>query len=772
MRSLASLVLLICLVGSQPVQAAEQQVAALLVEDALSTHSFGQYSPAQISPDGKWAAYVVVDNRRTVSLAQANHLQTGIAKPPFAGDVCLTDMGSGATQCPTNGKDNNWAPVWSQDGRYLAFLSDRDGSGQAKIWIWEAANGQLRKLSDVSVRANDIRWLRDSKRLVVTVLPQKITPAEYARRVLGPESVRSGMNDRAGSTVLVYRSAATAENDRKEAQSPQSSLEPYLRDLAVIEVGSGLVRRFDRGHRVAKYIPSPDGSHVAFTSPKRFADSATQQIIFDLVIVDLRTGKKQTAASDIAFDYDGASFSWSPDGSRLGFQTSGMQGSGACYVVDANGISPPRKVSESLGPSPYKAAAPVWDTNGRNIYFINGGAFWRAAADGGKTVELSKIAGHRILQLVAGPDDRIWTTDEGKSIVVMTRADATRSSGFYSINLETGRSSILLEDDRCFTCGVQERWVGVVPGVQKLVFFAEDERHDMELWVTDPGFEHPRQLTHLNPQLEKYDMGASRLIEWQSLDGEKLEGALLLPAGYLPGKRYPLIINVYGGALHSNRLRYFGLGYGGIDNMQLFATRGYAVLLPDAPQHLGTPMLDLVKTVLPGVNKVIEMGIADPERLGVMGHSYGGYSTLSLIVQTTRFKAAVVADGTGDLVAGYGEMDKDGSTYFVSILENGQGLMGGAPWQYRERYIDNSPIFYLDRVETPLLIVHGAEDKAVASFLGDEIFVGLRRLGKETEYAKYEGEDHSPLYWSYPNQLDYCTRLITWFDKYLKGITR
>jgi dipeptidyl aminopeptidase/acylaminoacyl peptidase len=319
---------------------------------------------------------------------------------------------------------------------------------------------------------------------------------------------------------------------------------------------------------------------------------------------------------------------------------------------------------------------------------------------------------------------------------------------------------------------VQERWVGVVPGVQKLVYFSGDVQHDMEVWVTDPGFEQPRQLTHLNPQLEKYEMGASRLIEWQSLDGETLEGALLLPAGYLPGKRYPLIVNVYGGAFHSNRLRHFGLGYGGIDNMQLFATRGYAVLLPDAPQHLGTPMLDLAKTVLPGVNKVIEMGIADPDRLGVMGHSYGGYSTLSLIVQTTRFKAAVVADGTGDLVAGYGEMDKDGSTYFVPILETGQGLMGGAPWQYRERYIDNSPIFYLDRIETPLLIVHGAEDKAVASFLGDEIFVGLRRLGKETEYAKYEGEDHSPLYWSYANQLDYCTRLIKWFDKYLKEVMR
>jgi dipeptidyl aminopeptidase/acylaminoacyl peptidase len=95
--------------------------------------------------------------------------------------------------------------------------------------------------------------------------------------------------------------------------------------------------------------------------------------------------------------------------------------------------------------------------------------------------------------------------------------------------------------------------------------------------------------------------------------------------------------------------------------------------------------------------------------------------------------------------------------------------MEGSPWQFRERYIENSPLFYLDRIETPVLIVHGADDTAVASFLGDELFVSLRRLGKEVEYAKYEGEEHSPLNWSYANQLDFCNRLIAWFGRYLKA---
>jgi len=161
------------------------------------------------------------------------------------------------------------------------------------------------------------------------------------------------------------------------------------------------------------------------------------------------------------------------------------------------------------------------------------------------------------------------------------------------------------------------------------------------------------------------------------------------------------------------------------------------------------------------------MGIADPDQVGAMGHSYGGYSVLSLIVQTTRFKAAIELDGMANELSAYGQMGPDGTAFQTSISEQGQGLIGGTPWQFRERYIENSPFFYFDRVQTPLLIVHGSEDKTVAPFLGDEIFVALRRLGKNVEYAKYEGENHSPLYWSYPNQSDLCNRMIEWFGRYL-----
>jgi dipeptidyl aminopeptidase/acylaminoacyl peptidase len=305
------------------------------------------------------------------------------------------------------------------------------------------------------------------------------------------------------------------------------------------------------------------------------------------------------------------------------------------------------------------------------------------------------------------------------------------------------------------------------PDATSAVYFSEDSQHPADLWMLSGAGSTNHRLTDLNPQFEKQEMGKVRLVHWLSDDGEPLQGALLLPADYREGNRYPLLVFVYGGSRLSNNLNRFGLGYVGAFNMQLFATRGYAVLLPDSPQRLGTPMLDLVKTVLPGVNKVIEMGIADGGRLGVMGHSNGGYGTLGLIVQTTRFKAAVVLDGDGDLLSFYGQMGKDGTAYGTSIVEHGQNALGGTPWEMRDRFVENSPFFYLDRIETPLLLVHGSNDTAVAPFLADQIFVGLRRLGKEVKYARYEGEGHAPYYWRFTNQADFCQRMIEWFDSHL-----
>ncbi len=756
--------------------AVAQKVAALPVEDALKVRYFAEYSPIGFSPDGKWLAYAVRDNQRSKDVGMDAYARTGVPTIGVGADVCISNTETREARCLTDGKGNNWMPSWSPDGRYLAFVSDRDGSGQARAWVWDATKDELRKVSDVKVRADgtEIGWTADGQNLLVTTLPDELSPEGYAKRLSsGQESEKRAETETDGSTVFLYEGNRKSLENERHGKSDPWNLDVSLRDLTSMDIGSGKTKRIIRSQRIARYLLSPDGARIAYTIPKRFEKPGSQQILFDLATVNLLDQKGRVLASDIRLDHEGFAFSWSPNGSQLAFHTGGVEErSFDCYVVDANRGNPRKITSLAQQVPSHTATPPLWDAKGEHIYFLSDLALWQASVNETKAVKIGQVGDRQITRLIPQSTNLLWTLNGGKSTVVVTHDKLGIQDGLFRVDLESGESVRLLENGQCYSCATLAEEFAVTKDRQHVAYFAEDSQHDSDLWTSDASFRSPQRLTHLNPQFDKYKMGAARLVDWLSDDGERLHGALLLPSNYQEGRPYPLIVWVYGGSLLSNYMDRFGLASAGPFNLQLLATRGYAVLLPDAPQHLGTPMFDLAKTILPGVNRVIEMGIGDPHRLGVIGHSYGGYSALSLIVQTRRFKAAIIADGIGDWVAAYGQMSKDGTAFGVQSAEQGQGLIGAAPWELPQRYIENSPIFYLDRIETPVLIIHGADDPSVAPFLGDEVFVGLRRLGKEVEYAKYQGEGHAPPDWSYANQVDSCVRMIEWFSKYLRAEDR
>ncbi len=749
-----------------------QAPTPLSVEDAVGGRVFCALVPISLSRGGEWLAYTVKDNRRAEEGDMETWARSGVRDVFTGTDIWVSNMRSGKARNLTGGKGNNFLPVWSPDGHYLAFISDRDGSGQAKLWVWDTLKNELRRVSDVNIRAEQIAWTPDGRNILVTTLPQGLSLDDYVRkRIFGSESEKTKDTVAAGASVVLYASTSASVKGHSEApRSDPWNLDWALRDLIIIDVSSGKGIVIVRRQKILKFLPSPDGLRVAYTNQKRFEKAGSQQILFDLTTVSLSTAEERIVASDIPLGFTGE-FSWSPNGTRLAYLVSGpTEITNDCYVVDADGGN--RRNLTSFVPQQewrQHSEVPLWDSKAEHVYFVRGGTLWRASVSQAETTEVAQVPDRRIVQMIPQSEGLLWTMDNGKATIVVTHNDFGKEDGFYKVELQTGSTTPLLEKEQCYTCrNVFEGQSTAVTGDgNDVAYYSEDAGQESDLWISDASFQHPRQLTHLNPQLEKYRMGSARLVSWLSDDGDRLQGALLLPSGYQEGKRYPLIVWVYGGSSLSDRFCRFGFGSLGLFNMQLFSTRGYAVLFPDSPQHLGTPSLDLAKTVLPGVNKVIEMGIADPARLGVMGHSNGGYGTLALIAETKRFRAAIEMDGMGNLVGMYGEMDASGAAYGISNLEGGQNALGGTPWEVRDRYIENSPVFYLDRVETPLLIIHGSKDRSVAPFLGDEIFVGLRRLGKQAEYAKYLGEDHSPVVWSYTNLSDLGNRMIAWFNKYL-----
>ncbi len=746
-----------------------QERKPIAVDDILKTKRIAPFVPIALSPDGKRLAYTVQDNRRANAFDSKAYYRTGLAFWGSGSDIWIQNPEPGEVRNLTGGNGENWLPAWSPDGHYLAFFSTRGKSQVANLWVWDTARDELRQVTDKNIRGDQIEWTRDAQHVLVTTVPEGVSLEDYVNKVSGSRAGTGAKEEGSDSTAILYQSRSNSDDPNRLPQSDPWSLDEVWRDLISIDVDSGEVTTLAHSSRIATYFVSPDGSRVAYTIPTRFEKPGSQQILFDLVTVRIADNQSKTLATDIRLAFDGGRYRWSPDSSRVSFRENGPGMAGDCYVVGMEGKAP-RKVTALDPPADYPSARseePLWDAKGKSIFFIHHGGLWQAPADGGEPAKVAEIPNREIIAMIPRSGNLLWR-DDGASTVVMTHDDVGKQDGFYGIDLRSGESHPLLENGQCYTCATTSQEVAVTKDGRRVVYSREDAQHENELWVSDPSFRNSQRLTNLNPQLDQYEMGAAKLIHWLSDDGRPLQGTLLLPSGYKEGIRCPLIVWVYGGALLSNRFDHFGHTSGGPFNMQLFATRGYAILLPDMPVGVGTPMLDMAKSVLPGVNKVIEIGVADPGRLGIMGHSFGGYSTLSLIVLTNRFKAAIDASGMGDLIGSYGEMAKNGAAFGTGMEEQFPGSMGGTPWTVRDRYIANSPVFDFDRVETPLLIVHGSDDEVVTPFLSDEVFVDLRRLGKEVEYARYDGEDHSPAYWRYANQVDLCNRIIAWFDSHLK----
>jgi dipeptidyl aminopeptidase/acylaminoacyl peptidase len=754
---------------------ATSQSASLKIEDALGTLAFAGRMPIALSPDGEWVAYTVEDDRKRESAQDERYrfyTRTGVFLEAVGCDVWLANTKTYESRNLTGGKGSSSSPVWSPDGKYLAFYSDR--SGTERIWLWERATGQMRQLSDAIPRPffnfQVVRWAPDSRSIIAKVLPEGMTVEQAADLVSPPPPQKSKASKPDGVTVTVYSSTPATKNAKdapaESRVETQDWMNRYLGDVVAIDIISGKIDRIATRLKPLGYWVSPDGKYVAYMAWQGIEEN-TQQAVYQLYLFSFADRQSRILVPQLKEEY-GISVSFSPASDSIAY----MDGND-CYLLSLSGGTP-----QNLTPGTHPAfshdhRAPVWDNSGSTIYLLSTETYgrpgtnivWSVSPSNPTLKTVAEIPGYMVLEIAAPiGGGRFWSSD-GNSLLLLARNEETKQAGYFKVSLPGGKVTSLFEESRYFSR--DSFFTTDVSRDGKVVaYVAQDSQHPEDIWIAGPDFSNRQQLTHVNPQTEKLAFGKTRLIQWRSIDGQELKGGLLLPANYEEGKRYPLIVDVYGGSFRSSTSFRFGLSGSGVENLQLLATRGYAVLLPDTPLNKGTPMRDLLKTVMPGVDRAIDIGVADPGRLGVMGHSYGGYSTLSLIVQTTRFKAAVDSAGPADLISFYGDLDKSGAAGGIGWSETGQGGMVGSPWEFRDRYIENSPLFYLDRVETPLLIVQGDMDPIWKQ--ADEVFVALRRLGKEAVYAKYAGEEHWEGTWSLANVKDYWARVFDWFDQHLK----
>jgi len=287
------------------------------------------------------------------------------------------------------------------------------------------------------------------------------------------------------------------------------------------------------------------------------------------------------------------------------------------------------------------------------------------------------------------------------------------------------------------------------------------------LWVSDLDFTEMRQVSDANPQQAEYLWSTVDLIQWRSTDGRLLQGLLYKPENFDPSREYPLMVYFYERDSNGLHTHHEPIPHRSVIKPTFYASRGYLVFIPDIVYQIGYPGESAMKCVMPGVLDLIDQGFVDAENIGVQGHSWAGYQIAYMVTKTDLFKAAAGGAPVSNMTSAYGGIRWASGMSRMFQYERTQSRLGATLWEAPMRYIENSPIFWADKVETPLLMLHNDHDGAVPWYQGIEMFVALRRLGKPAWLVNYNDEPHWPT--TYANKKDWNIRLQQYFDHYLKG---
>ena len=779
-----------CLLGLLTIISLEGQVKnperidtfldSLMDSESISDPYYEHYD---ISPDGKWVAFTIARSFREddiYPLGDLRKLPGGIPVTFLRQDIWIASTETGKLTQITFGKPDKrsfWHPVWAPNSKDLAFYGNK--AGHIVLWLCSGATDPEPKVEPVpgvrlksSLFRKDIpEWTGDGKKMIIPLLP--LSEGDTRPGIddnslyLIPDIYRRFLDPSSGATSSVLRS-----NDRSDIS--RFLIAENRVDLGILDVSTGEIKRLTEKKDVMLWELSPDGKHLAFKTFKKMIPGTFNRI-FDLYIIPPQGGSPRLVMEDVANE-----ILWAPDSSHL-LERQNEE----LYAVDVHGtknqITPHGdKTFEKILPPPdvlqSSTGSYIWSPDGKHVLAQNRTGWWLLSLDGAPPQRMFEKkdpkAQERISGILRVKRTGYAFSPDGKSVILESFDPSTSKKNMLKADLESGQVKPLSEKVPNYT-SIYDLFKGENT---QIILYSMREREVNNLWFSDLTFVQPTRFTDLNPHLRQIRRGKKELFSYRNLEGQELKGALLYPPDYTEGKRYPVVMNVYAGSMVTILERAFPLYFNPVSCLsQLLSQCGYVVAQPSIPLspegNKGSPLKNIPGSVLPAVNKVVEMGIGDPDRIGVIGQSYGGYTVNVLITQTKRFKAAVALAGLSDLISNYGIFDArmryglGGSSFFSSWSEGGQGRMGVPIWEDRLQWIENSPIFYLNKVETPLLLLHGDLD-FVSLAQAEEVFSGLKRLEKEVELVRYFGEGHVL---SKPaNIRDSWRRIVAWFDKFLK----
>ena len=415
-------------------------------------------------------------------------------------------------------------------------------------------------------------------------------------------------------------------------------------------------------------------------------------------------------------------------------------------------------------PGPY--GAPVWGKEDAYMLVYDAYDIWKIDPQNqNKAVNITEHLGRKdsITFRYLNTDKEKRFVEPNETLLLEAFDNKTKENGFYSYNPKQKRSTIkkLVLDKYTYSVGAKSKNSDVV------VYEKSNFNTSPNLYVTNNWWKSSNKLTDINPQMNDYKWGTPELFSWTSFDGVPLQGIVYKPEDFDETKKYPVMMYFY--ERHSDNLyRYMPPApSASIINIPFFCSRDYIVFTPDIHYTVGQPGQDAYNSIVAGAEALAKNNWVDKDNMAIQGQSWGGYQVAYLVTQTNMFKAAGAGAPVSNMTSAYGGIRWESGSSRQIQYEKGQSRLGTTLSESLQTYIDNSPLFFADRVNTPLLIMHNDDDGAVPWYQGIELFMALRRLGKPVWMLQYNKEAHNLK--ERRNKKDLSIRLQQFFDHYLKG---
>lgn len=657
---------------------------------------------------------------------------------------------------------------FDKNGDQLAFLFSGDTTKQKiyDIYYWKQGRSQAR--SYLTEKASGIRedWTISSVRFPSFSKDGKHLYFGTAQRIAEPEEDTLLSNEKARLDVWSWHDPLLQTQQNKEL-----ARERNRNYLARVDVGSkNVIQLADEEVPNLKISSNYDDAWVVGESNLPYQQLISWESLdyYDFYLVNTRSGEKIKILERKSYTpnlspqykymvwYDHADSNWYVYDVAKQIQrnlTAGMEA--PFYIEDEDRPRP-------AGPHGFAA----WGLGDRYVFLYDRYDIWKFDLQGEKEpLNVTRGVGRdskTVFRYLHLDSDMDYVPIQ--PVLFSAFNEKTKDSGYASGNMYEGlEPQMLVYSDHQYTR------LSKAKNADVLIWRKGDFRNYPDLWVSDLNFERKCKISALNPQQSQYRWATAELVEWKNSDGVDLQGMLYIPDDLDISKKHPMIIYYY--EKYSEYLHSYTVptpSYSTVNRI-VYPSNGYILFIPDIVYKVGYPGKSGLDCVMSGVDMLLEKyPFIDEARMGIQGQSWGGYQTAYFITQTDRFAAAMAGAPVSNMTSAYGGIRWGSGLVRMMQYEGGQSRIGGTLWDSFDLYIENSPLFFADRIKTPLLIMHNDEDGAVPWTQGIEMMTAMRRLQKPAWMLVYNGDDHNLKENNWGNRMDLTIRMMQFFDHYLK----